>query len=221
MQRFFAVTSAGVYNMVKTLERHGLITRTPRRARSIAVAGGGRRVTRPSATTKTSESGYEPKHQPKVADRTARMDGTSGRRGRERCSRRRVVSDSPKNPLDGRAKRSHVLPPQQVIGGDHGRRLYFTDPGTCSVGDRSGPTRTGPLSTPGREDVPRFDTLWTPQEVANYLRVSRSWVYQKAEAGLLPSLRFAGCLRFEPEAVKAYARGESLPTNVVPLRTRR
>src|SRR3982750_1516550 len=25
--------------------------------------------------------------------------------------------------------------------------------------------------------------LWTPLEVAAYLRVSRSWVYQKAEAG--------------------------------------
>jgi excisionase family DNA binding protein len=62
-----------------------------------------------------------------------------------------------------------------------------------------------------------FETLWTPAEVASYLRVSRSWVYHKAEAGLLPSLRFGGCLRFEPAAVKAYARGE-LPTNVVPLK---
>ena len=77
------------------------------------------------------------------------------------------------------------------------------------------------MSAADRDGVPGVDTLWTPKEVANYLRVSRSWVYQKAEAGLLPSLRFAGCLRFEPEAVKAYARGEVLPTNVVPLRARR
>jgi excisionase family DNA binding protein len=62
--------------------------------------------------------------------------------------------------------------------------------------------------------------LWTPLEVAAYLRVSRSWVYQKAEAGLLPSLRFGGCLRFEPAAVRSYARGEVLPSNVIPLRRR-
>ncbi len=71
------------------------------------------------------------------------------------------------------------------------------------------------------KETPESDSLWTPAEVANYLRVSRSWVYQKAEAGLLPSLRFAGCLRFEPAAVKAYVRGGVLPTNMVPLRTRR
>ncbi len=38
MQRFFGVTPPSVHNMVKTLERLGLITRAPRQARSIAVA---------------------------------------------------------------------------------------------------------------------------------------------------------------------------------------
>jgi Mn-dependent DtxR family transcriptional regulator len=37
MQRFFGVTPPSVHNMVKTLERLGLITRTPRQARSIQV----------------------------------------------------------------------------------------------------------------------------------------------------------------------------------------
>ena len=37
MQRFFGVTPPSVHNMVKTLERLGLITRTPRQSRSIAV----------------------------------------------------------------------------------------------------------------------------------------------------------------------------------------
>ena len=37
MQRFFGVTPPSVHNMVNTLERLGLITRTPRQARSIAV----------------------------------------------------------------------------------------------------------------------------------------------------------------------------------------
>ena len=38
MQRFFGVTPPSVHNMVKTLERLGLITRTPRQARSIAIS---------------------------------------------------------------------------------------------------------------------------------------------------------------------------------------
>jgi excisionase family DNA binding protein len=50
-------------------------------------------------------------------------------------------------------------------------------------------------------------TLWDARDVARYLKTSRSWVYQKAEAGLLPSLRIGGLLRFEPHVVRAWARG--------------
>lgn len=52
------------------------------------------------------------------------------------------------------------------------------------------------------------EPLWTWREVADYLRASRSWVYKAAEAGTLPSLRIGGLLRFDPAAVKAFARGE-------------
>ncbi|MEZ4270163.1 MAG: helix-turn-helix domain-containing protein [Myxococcota bacterium] len=52
------------------------------------------------------------------------------------------------------------------------------------------------------------DRLWTPADVASYLQASRSWVYQKAEAGILPGLRIGGLLRFEPEAVRAFVRGD-------------
>ena len=52
------------------------------------------------------------------------------------------------------------------------------------------------------------DTLWDANDVARYLRASRSWVYQKAEAGLLPYLRIGGLLRFDPGAIRAWARGE-------------
>jgi DNA-binding MarR family transcriptional regulator len=38
IQRFFAVTPPSVHNMIKELERRGLITRVPRQPRSIAVA---------------------------------------------------------------------------------------------------------------------------------------------------------------------------------------
>jgi len=38
MQRFFGVTPPSVHNMVKALDRLGLITRAPGQARSLAVA---------------------------------------------------------------------------------------------------------------------------------------------------------------------------------------
>jgi excisionase family DNA binding protein len=50
--------------------------------------------------------------------------------------------------------------------------------------------------------------LWTAVDVAHFLQVSRSWVYQKAESGLLPCLRIGGLLRFDPDAIRAYASGE-------------
>jgi excisionase family DNA binding protein len=53
------------------------------------------------------------------------------------------------------------------------------------------------------------DTLWDARDVASYLKVSRSWVYHRAEAGELPCLHIGGLLRFDPEAVRAFARGES------------
>lgn len=50
-----------------------------------------------------------------------------------------------------------------------------------------------------------IETLWDARDVARYLKVSRSWVYQKAEAGLLPHLKVGGLVRFVPERVRAYA----------------
>ena len=47
--------------------------------------------------------------------------------------------------------------------------------------------------------------LWDAQDVARYLKVSRSWVYQRAEAGLLPCVRVGGLLRFRPESVQQIA----------------
>jgi excisionase family DNA binding protein len=57
--------------------------------------------------------------------------------------------------------------------------------------------------------------LWDANDVSRYLKVSRSWVYQRAEAGLLPCLRLGGLLRFEPEKVRAFARGEIQPPKVL------
>ncbi len=50
--------------------------------------------------------------------------------------------------------------------------------------------------------------LWDANDVARYLRVSRSWVYHRVDAGQLPSLRVGGLVRFDPDVVQAFARGE-------------
>ncbi len=59
------------------------------------------------------------------------------------------------------------------------------------------------------EDAAGSDRLWDANDVARYLGVSRSWIYQKAEAGLLPYLRIGGLLRFDRAAIRAWARGET------------
>ncbi len=53
------------------------------------------------------------------------------------------------------------------------------------------------------------ETLWDAKDVARYLKVSRSWVYQKAEAGLLPYLKVGGLVRFVPERVREFALGSA------------
>lgn len=60
-----------------------------------------------------------------------------------------------------------------------------------------------------------FESLWTANDVAAFLKVSRSWVYQKSEAGLLPSIKVGGLLRFEAPAIKAWLHSESAP--VIPF----
>jgi excisionase family DNA binding protein len=63
------------------------------------------------------------------------------------------------------------------------------------------PTAITPV--PMRDD----HRLWDANDVARYLRVSRSWVYHRAEAGLLPLRRVGGLLRFDPAAIRAFATG--------------
>jgi excisionase family DNA binding protein len=66
--------------------------------------------------------------------------------------------------------------------------------------------------TPANED------LWTVKEVAAYLKASTSYVYKAAERGELPCRRLGALLRFLPDQVRAWARGESHSAPVLPLR---
>jgi excisionase family DNA binding protein len=64
--------------------------------------------------------------------------------------------------------------------------------------------------------------LWTVKDVAAFLRVSKTWVYERAEQGLLPVVRFPGStlVRFDPAMIEKVARGEWKPPRdvVLPLK---
>ena len=65
------------------------------------------------------------------------------------------------------------------------------------------------------DEILAEDQLWDAHDVARYFKSSRSWVYLKAEAGLLPSLRIGGLLRFDPAEIRAFARGEHHQADVL------
>jgi excisionase family DNA binding protein len=62
-------------------------------------------------------------------------------------------------------------------------------------------------------DAPRAtphasEPLWTAEDVAAFLRVSLSMIYKLRRTGALPAVRVGALFRFEPDAVRAFARGE-------------
>jgi excisionase family DNA binding protein len=46
--------------------------------------------------------------------------------------------------------------------------------------------------------------LWTVDEVASFLSMSKSWVYKAAETGTLPCVRVGAALRFVPEDIRGF-----------------
>lgn len=54
--------------------------------------------------------------------------------------------------------------------------------------------------------------LWDASDVARYLKMSKSWVYQRVMDGKIPFHRLpTGVTRYVPEEIRAYARGEWKP----------
>jgi excisionase family DNA binding protein len=54
------------------------------------------------------------------------------------------------------------------------------------------------------------EMLWDANQAAEFMNVSRSWVYQRTEAGLLPHVRLGGLVRFEPAAIRKFLRHDRL-----------
>lgn len=52
------------------------------------------------------------------------------------------------------------------------------------------------------------EPLWNVKQVAAFLNVSQSWIYQSAGAGTIPCVRLGQALRFVPEAIRAWIDGQ-------------
>lgn len=49
-----------------------------------------------------------------------------------------------------------------------------------------------------------FDRLFNVKELMRLLGVSRSWVYDAAARGIIPSIRVGSMLRFDARAIRAW-----------------
>ncbi|GMU58942.1 MAG: hypothetical protein AMXMBFR34_07050 [Myxococcaceae bacterium] len=52
-----------------------------------------------------------------------------------------------------------------------------------------------------------IEPLWNAADLARFLKVSKSWVYQASAAGVVPCVRIGAALRFEPEAIRRWLHG--------------
>ena len=73
------------------------------------------------------------------------------------------------------------------------------------------------MSTEAKNDV---EPVWDARDVARFLKVSRSWVYAKAESGELPSMRICGALRFDPQAIRERVMTTAREGRVMPFERR-
>ncbi len=62
--------------------------------------------------------------------------------------------------------------------------------------------------------------LWDAADVAAYMKVSRSWIYMRVEAGLIPHIRIGNLIRFEPETLKEFLNRERLSATGAAARVR-
>lgn len=69
--------------------------------------------------------------------------------------------------------------------------------------DKQAQTPSQRLSPETKERALR-DVAW----VAEFLGVSRSWVYQATTTGVLPCIRLGATLRFEKGAIERWLKGE-------------
>ena len=63
------------------------------------------------------------------------------------------------------------------------------------------------------------EPLWDIPKAAEYLCMSISWVRQRVAAGTIPCIRVGGwAVRFEPDVLRAWARGDTTRTTAIPMK---
>ena len=65
-----------------------------------------------------------------------------------------------------------------------------------------------------------LEPLWDANQAAKFMGVSRSWIYQRVEAGLLPHIRVGSLVRFEPEALRKFLRHDRVGASTALARVR-
>ena len=55
---------------------------------------------------------------------------------------------------------------------------------------------------------PLGEMLWDVRSLASYLNVSTSWVYQRVATRTIPCMHLGAAVRFIPEDIRAWLRGE-------------
>lgn len=65
------------------------------------------------------------------------------------------------------------------------------------------------MSEANHDAGPGTERLWDVADVAAFLNVSKSWVYQASASGTLPCIKLGALRRYEPTAIRAWVRGEA------------
>jgi excisionase family DNA binding protein len=67
------------------------------------------------------------------------------------------------------------------------------------------------MSTPGEplsliEHIMSFHRALTPDEMAEFLQMSRLTIIRKAKKQIIPSFRIGTCIRFDPKAIACWLK---------------
>lgn len=74
------------------------------------------------------------------------------------------------------------------------------------------------------KENPENEPLWTVDETAKFLNMSKNWVYRRTEAGEIPHGKLGRVIRYSPARIREYAaqlEAQASSPNVVSLAARR
>lgn len=129
------------------------------------------------------------------------------------CTIRELIRDLAREEV--RAAIRVALPPLLQAG-----KLTNDRSGAGAEPDEAIPhAESGPRALPQQPPAfPGEDGLWNARQAAAFLGTSASWVYHRAAEASIPCVRLGHNLRFQPEALRAWVRGERGGGRVVAMK---